>query len=1533
MRTSIHVSSSYEKGFVESRTKNSNTVSNHLTSLSTAFRNNPSAFDGVKLNLVNSNINKVDDISRQLGVKVKTLYLSNNSISSLVGIEIFSSVVNASISHNLIRYLEELQPLAKLKHLEKLSLDGNVVTAVPYYRDFVISLCKGLQTLDGVKITNAERASANLGSRKLESIFQQLRLNELHSCVLSHLQNRLKCKIEMAEVVSGKFRVLRGAHIDSHQSLEKPVCVSSILAQALKGGVYRWLQTYNASMFNKAVQNLTRKAYLGLLRKMTQAQRNHINQNQAVLSNFWDDILAECISYQQTKIISLLEVCDYSLESLDNARVEHMDRKDEGGINVLQRIGFVDDTTAAYGGVSFCGIDRPHDKAEDSVSQAPEVKVKLNDRLQNQKENIKEENFHRAATQEKYAQLLRSHSKEAPTKTNSSLSSFLPPRQEEPHDKENQTSKCDVSFSNTAQTVISSTEVSAFLHRCYETPGFTLDFSWENKVSNLPEQVDIGPKPSPPSAPFAIEDPNMKAMKKIVQDAFQELTIRQRNSAMCATANNSLRKKFVDARKQLMNNIEVGRALVSKCKTTILVMQDDINKGEAWCQVCGTIIVAVERQKERVAEIDNDIKDLENGCSDAYKATKREGELKEQLIKSQREVADALRAVDFEINNDSTLQQLFRRHYITDKAMNTFINITNLGIKKRILKLWRIRIDRLLRIRQFAAMMLRKRGLVIKRGSIKIWRAFVYVNKLGGILRLVRNKATLKEQLQQWRRAFVFSRRVKSFQKRRVLLIKHRALRILFEDVRVAKMLVVRNKHSRQKLAVCLAKKFFKAIKAIYISAKPDKVKEAANIFKAMKMRKSRFFTAWKAIITNLHLKLSKAETLVASRHRKQKLSDFMSEWHNIAAAFVHHRLYRCKCYLRNWRSRKFKKLSKKKYWEVIFKITRPSMKACKKVLKRLRSMIITTRRIDGSARTLLKNTSFRSIRNVFQVWLKAYHGVRLDLYLSTTARSFYCHKLLTSIFRKWTIMLLKSKIAIETSELLALEEQEPGKSVTRYRETRPSGIFKALIYVSDDDDDMPLRSRHASHFCVIMLRLLDRWRLRAQRLVRLRAIASKLRGTNQTLYLRRCYSVMLNRYVTLVRSKVARCFEENSRKESRLISIASVNGQFQFITADSRDSSHSESLPDSLRREIKESTAKISALRNDVHSLMGQLSDTERLNYDVAVNISNAQSTYDIIKNEYSRCLNDTELLRDSSCRIMEAYQSAQNPSKEKGHILKYAVADNKDILEEKQHLTLEVEESYKKTTQLQQKSTKKKNQLASSARAAVEYSMQCKNCILEHDKRIEQLRSDRAHLDDSLAALKSALHDSINGVSANALFNEKAIQEIHREEQYLHGKLETLSKEEQALNLEMNQLQKESTLMRRQIFLKSTSDLSDVEMNARSYHLRSLGHRENLITDNINNDSKLTESILSLSSKTIDLSEAVSSVNYVVPSKKSSSANKPRDAPLGKKVPVGKQKTPKAVVKKASSKKHDDVTESGIDEFQSIAYRVRQRLDTNPN
>jgi Leucine-rich repeat (LRR) protein len=177
-----------------------------ITILSKALRSRPTALEGTKLNLVSSCIGGIDGVPEAIGERVQTLYLGNNNISSIRGIEQFSNVQSISLTNNLIRYLSELRALGRLRHLEKLSLEGNVVTSMPFYRQYVLALCPRLRSLDGVKVSGEERAGARAASRKVSTLYQQLRLNQLQHCVLTHLRLQLALHSELSKVVLGRFR-------------------------------------------------------------------------------------------------------------------------------------------------------------------------------------------------------------------------------------------------------------------------------------------------------------------------------------------------------------------------------------------------------------------------------------------------------------------------------------------------------------------------------------------------------------------------------------------------------------------------------------------------------------------------------------------------------------------------------------------------------------------------------------------------------------------------------------------------------------------------------------------------------------------------------------------------------------------------------------------------------------------------------------------------------------------------------------------------------------------------------------------------------------------------------------------------------------------------------------------------------------------------------------------------------------------------------------------------------------------------------
>ena len=100
------------------------------------------------LNLVDCEVTVIDDISSvddslfHRG-PICTLYLSNNLISSLDGIEqeVFRTITKLSLSNNDIRRVNDLLPLSKLPKLITLSLNGNPVTHLPYYKQEVLTIC------------------------------------------------------------------------------------------------------------------------------------------------------------------------------------------------------------------------------------------------------------------------------------------------------------------------------------------------------------------------------------------------------------------------------------------------------------------------------------------------------------------------------------------------------------------------------------------------------------------------------------------------------------------------------------------------------------------------------------------------------------------------------------------------------------------------------------------------------------------------------------------------------------------------------------------------------------------------------------------------------------------------------------------------------------------------------------------------------------------------------------------------------------------------------------------------------------------------------------------------------------------------------------------------------------------------------------------------------------------------------------------------------------------------------------------------
>lgn len=193
------------------------TLNNHqvIKKLSQAMKEGPISFDNGKLSLVGCYITEIDMIPEKISSIIKTLYLSHNSLTSLQNIQQFKYLTSVSLANNSIRYLHLLTPLSSLVLLEKISLEGNIVTHMPYYREIIIGLCSSslnhsqnllLESIDSIPITSEEKVQSRVNYRKCCVQIEQLRCNGLRVIILEHMYRLFSCHAEIISYVMGKFR-------------------------------------------------------------------------------------------------------------------------------------------------------------------------------------------------------------------------------------------------------------------------------------------------------------------------------------------------------------------------------------------------------------------------------------------------------------------------------------------------------------------------------------------------------------------------------------------------------------------------------------------------------------------------------------------------------------------------------------------------------------------------------------------------------------------------------------------------------------------------------------------------------------------------------------------------------------------------------------------------------------------------------------------------------------------------------------------------------------------------------------------------------------------------------------------------------------------------------------------------------------------------------------------------------------------------------------------------------------------------------
>jgi hypothetical protein len=172
----------------------------------------------------------------------------------------FLRLRSLSCSNNSLKYFGDLSALRELQFLEKISLIGNIVSSMPFYREFVLSLTPGLVSLDGVPITLKDKLEAKQAATRARLFYDQIRLNHLRNNLLLHVQRSVLCHTQLLSTFqTHNRRQSVGLSQRSGPSGVWPVPLTTaraicVLKQALNGGCFRWLFAACAADYDRAGQ-------------------------------------------------------------------------------------------------------------------------------------------------------------------------------------------------------------------------------------------------------------------------------------------------------------------------------------------------------------------------------------------------------------------------------------------------------------------------------------------------------------------------------------------------------------------------------------------------------------------------------------------------------------------------------------------------------------------------------------------------------------------------------------------------------------------------------------------------------------------------------------------------------------------------------------------------------------------------------------------------------------------------------------------------------------------------------------------------------------------------------------------------------------------------------------------------------------------------------------------------------------------------------------------------------------------------------
>ncbi|OWZ22331.1 hypothetical protein PHMEG_0002992 [Phytophthora megakarya] len=278
--------------------------------------------DGARLNAVGKSIHSLGHVPPTICASVTALYLSQNNLRALEGVEQFSVVRLLSVGGNLIASDTELARLSELRQLRNLNLVGNPLCDQPNYRLRVVALLPKLQVLDNCDVTKKERDAAphaaaqdnalrmmvmhnHFDIQKLQRIAQLISFHkEFYGCVMAGVATGTFDRVPSPnEVACNVPLLLRLWRYEDGLSLQEQ--------EALKTQMLTIIVRTHAKLADNP--KIKAKEYLLKLANGSspRAQRIDGSQNDSKQrSASWEEAYGNVISLQQKTIANLHAVCE-----------------------------------------------------------------------------------------------------------------------------------------------------------------------------------------------------------------------------------------------------------------------------------------------------------------------------------------------------------------------------------------------------------------------------------------------------------------------------------------------------------------------------------------------------------------------------------------------------------------------------------------------------------------------------------------------------------------------------------------------------------------------------------------------------------------------------------------------------------------------------------------------------------------------------------------------------------------------------------------------------------------------------------------------------------------------------------------------------------------------------------------------------------------------------------------------------------------------------------------------------------------------